>query len=162
MAHRCGDPQLIGYSLTNLAMLRADRGDGRAVLDLASSALAHERALSPKVRVMAKVYAAQGHALLGQRDRCDRALDDAAGLVDLVDDEELWGDACRRTPGYLEIQRATCYGRMGLVSEAAGLWDGLLRQVPASSRRDYGVYRARQATALAAGGEPEQAVRPRR
>lgn len=159
MAHRCGDPQLVGYSLTNLAMLRADLRDGPAVIALASSVLANERALSPKVRVMAMVHAAHGHALLGQRDQCDRALDGAARLVDLIDDDALWGNACRRTPGYLEIQRATCYGRMGLAAQAVDLWDELLTRVPPSSRRDYGVYRARQGAALAVAREPEQAVR---
>jgi hypothetical protein len=56
------------------------------------------------------------------------------------------------------VQRATCYGRLGLTDAALKLWDRIIPGMPASSRRDVGVFRVRQAQALAAGGEPDQAV----
>jgi hypothetical protein len=59
--------------------------------------------------------AAHGYSLKNNRDECDRLLDQAAELLDQVDDEYPWG-SCLRTPGYLEIQRTTCYGRMGLAA----------------------------------------------
>nr|WP_319207271.1 hypothetical protein [Streptomyces sp. ME02-8801-2C] len=69
-----------------------------------------------------------------------------------------WGNACRRTPGYLEVQRATCYGRLGLGEEAVSLWDQVLEIVPGTARRDRGVYMARHATAAAGAGEPDHAL----
>jgi hypothetical protein len=38
------------------------------------------------------------------------------------------------------------------------MWEDIIPDIPASSRRDLGVYRVRQAHALADAGEPEQAV----
>ncbi|WP_189780423.1 hypothetical protein [Streptomyces capitiformicae] len=73
-------------------------------------------------------------------------------------DDLPWGNACRRTPGYLEVQRATCYGRLGLGVEAVSLWSQVLDVVPETARRDRGVYLARHATAAAGAGEPDQAL----
>ncbi len=158
MAHRCHDPQLVSYALTNKAMLRSDQGDGHGVIDFATAALADEPRLCPKMRVMAMVHAAHGHALLGERNACEHLLDAAGTLAERVDDDYPWGNACRRTPGYLDLQRATCYGRLGMATESLPLWDRLLTQPPGNSRRDYGVWRSRQAIAFASSREPEQAV----
>ncbi len=56
------------------------------------------------------------------------------------------------------MQRATIWARLGRTREGLGLWEQVIPDIPASSRRDLGVFRARQAQALAAAGEPEQAV----
>ncbi len=159
MAHRCHDPQLVSYALTNKALLFRDRRDGRGVLDLTTAALASGRVLCPKARLLAVVEATHGYALLGQRDACERLLDSAETLAARVDDDYSWGNDFRRIPGFLDLQRATCYGRLGMATESLPLWDRLLTRLPPSSRRDYGVWRARQAAALASSGEPEQAVR---
>jgi Helix-turn-helix domain len=149
MAHRCGDPDLISYALTNKAMLLTDAGGGQAVVDFGrAAAAAGPHRLLPKTRIMAAVQTAHGHSLTGERRECDRLLDDAARLG-AGDDEHVWGNACRRTPGWLEVQRATCYGRLGADREAARLWDQVLCGMP--------VFRARHAASLAATGEPEQA-----
>lgn len=150
----------VSYALTNKAMPAVDLGDGRAVLDYATAALADERRLCPKVRVLALVHQAHGHSLLpdGNRDVVDRLLEQAAGLVDQVDDDHPWGNACRRTPGYIDVQRATCYVRLGDHRDALTLWERILGTAPQSARRDNGVFWARQARALAAMPEPERVV----
>ncbi|MGH8900520.1 MAG: Twin-arginine translocation pathway signal [Egibacteraceae bacterium] len=160
LAHRTRDLQLVGYALVRKAMLRTDQRDGQGVIELAEAALADSGKLCPKVRMLAMQQAANGYSLVNDRGECDRLLDGAAELLDRVDDEYPWGNPNRRTPGlYPEVQRATCYGRMRLAAEAARLWEQLLPQLPSTRRRDYGVYRARQATALAGSQEPEQAVK---
>ena len=161
LAHRSGDPQLISYALTNKAMLALDQGDGRAVVDYAQAALARERGLSPKARVLALQHQAHGHAMLGRRDAADRLLDAAAALAGQVDDGYLWGNACRRTPHYVAVQRATCYGRTGRAADAAdaaALWDQVMDEMPESARRDNAVFRTRQAAALAVVPDPERVV----
>lgn len=160
MAHRSGDPQLISYALTNKAMLAIDLDDGRVVVDYAEAALVGETALCPKVCVLALVHQALGHAMVPgtTRDTVDRLLDRAAGLLDQVDDEHPWGNACRRTRGYIDIQRATAYVRMGAYREVIALWDQILGSASESAKRDNGVFWARQATALAAFPEPERVV----
>ncbi|MEV3857712.1 Twin-arginine translocation pathway signal [Streptomyces sp. NPDC050095] len=158
IAMRSRDPHLIGYSLVNQAQVRTDLGDGHAVIDLCEAALEDERRLVPKVRIMAMQQQAHGASLTGDRGAVDQLIDQAGRLLTRVDDDLPWGNACRRTPGYLEVQRATCYGRLGLGREAGALWSQVLGVVPESARRDRGVYMARQATAAAAAGDPDQAV----
>jgi len=157
-AMRSRDPHLIGYSLVNQAHVRADLGDGHAVVDLCEAALDDADRLVPKVRIMAMQQQAHGASLTGNRSAVDRLIDQADQLLPRVDDDLPWGNACRRTPGYLEVQRATCYGRLGLGAEAGALWSQVLDVVPETARRDRGVYLARQATAAAVAQEPDQAL----
>lgn len=158
IAVRSRDAHLIGYSLVNQAQVRTDLGDGYGVIDLCEAALDDGDLLVPKVRIMAMQQQAHGASLTGDRTAVDRLIDTAGGLLSRVDDDLPWGNACRRTPGYLEVQRATCYGRLGLGREAESLWSQVLAAVPGTARRDRGVYLARHATAAAAAREPDQAL----
>ncbi|MEE1769313.1 Twin-arginine translocation pathway signal [Streptomyces sp. JV185] len=158
IAMRSRDPHLIGYSLVNQAQVRTDLGDGHAVIDLCEAALDDAGSLAPKVRVMSLQQQAHGASLVSDRSSVDHLIDQADALLPRVDDDLPWGNACRRTPGYLEVQRATCYGRLGLGAEAGHLWSQVLAIVPETARRDRGVYMARQATAAAVAREPDQAV----
>ncbi|MFC9261305.1 Twin-arginine translocation pathway signal [Streptomyces hydrogenans] len=158
IALRARDPHLIGYAMINSAVVRTDLGDGAGVVDLCEAVLDDDRVV-PKIRVMAMQQQAHGASLLRDRIAVDRLIDDADRLLPQVNDDLPWGNACRRTPGYLEVQRATCYGRLGLGTEASNLWEQVLAAVPATARRDRGVYMAQHATAAATAREPEQAVR---
>ncbi|MFH8254452.1 Twin-arginine translocation pathway signal [Streptomyces roseolus] len=158
IALRARDPHLIGYAMVNSAVVRTDLGDGAGVVDLCEAALDEPAAVVPKIHVMAMQQQAHGASLLRDRAEVDRLIDQAGRLLPQVDDDLPWGNACRRTPGYLEVQRATCYGRLGLGVEASALWEQVLTVVPATARRDRGVYMARYATAAATAREPEQAV----
>ncbi len=159
LAHRSGNREAISCTLVDLAMAHTDRQAGRAAADLCVSALQDAHHIGPEVRVFALQQQAHGISLLPGRDRAevDRLLDDAGALVGQVDHEE-WGTACRRTPNYVEIQRATCYGRLGLADEASRLWDQLIPSQPGSSLRDVGVWTARHATARAQANDPDHAV----
>jgi hypothetical protein len=159
-AHRSQDVQLVAFALHCKAMLHADMKDGLGVLDLAGAGLRLQGHLCPKARVLLLEQAAHGLSLIPADDaagECSRLLDEAAGLVDAIDDDYPWGGNSR-TPRYVDVQRATICTRLGRVREALELWEKVIPDIPASSRRDLGVYRARQAQALAGAGEPEQAV----
>jgi len=162
MAHRSRDAQLVGYALANKASLCVDLRDGIGAVDLADAALAEPSALAPKVQVIARVHAAHGYSVLGDRRAVDYLLDGAAPLVGRVDDDLPWGDACRRTPGYLEVQRATCYGRLAgdkaAAHEADVIWSEVLAALPADQRRDRGVFQTRQAAAAATLGQPDRVL----
>ncbi|MFI6977385.1 Twin-arginine translocation pathway signal [Embleya sp. NPDC050154] len=158
LAHRADDRQLVGHALTNKAMVAMDAGDGQATVELTASALRDSKQLCAKVRVQAMQQAAHGHALLGERARVDILLDGAARLMGRVDDDFPWGNACRRSCDYIEIQRATCYSRMHLGAEAIRLWDQVLTALPPTSRRDGGVFLARQASALADQGRLAETI----
>jgi hypothetical protein len=159
-AHRSQDVQLVAFALHCKAMLHADMKDGPGVLDLVGAGLRLQGHLCPKARVLLLQQAAHGLSLVPSDDaagECSRLLDEAAGLVDAIDDDYPWGGNSR-TPRYVDVQRATIFTRLARAREALELWGQVLPDIPASSRRDLGVYRARQAQALAGAGEPEQAV----
>jgi hypothetical protein len=152
--------QLVCFALHNKAMLHADMRDGRGVLDLTGAALQHRTALCPKVQVLALQQAAHGTSLVGggnAGEACDRLLDEATGLLDAIDDEYPWGGACQ-TPRYVDVQRATVYTRLRRTRSALELWEEIIPAIPVPAHRDLGVFRARQAQALADAREPEQAV----
>jgi transcriptional regulator with XRE-family HTH domain len=157
LAHRAGDPQLVSYALTNKAMLAVDYEDGHAVVDFTQAALIDEDRLCPKVRVLALQHQAHGFSMLRDRAEADRLLDTADTLTGQADDDYPWGNACHRTPAYMAVQRATCYGRTGRADDAtaaAALWDQILDTSAAG--RDNAVFHARQAAALAEAGETER------
>ncbi|MQY12115.1 hypothetical protein SRB5_22450 [Streptomyces sp. RB5] len=138
--------------------MRTDLGDGLGVIDLCEAVLSEARRVVPKVRLMALQQQAHGASLTGDRHAVDQLIGEADRVLVLVDDDLPWGNACRRTPGYLEVQRATCYGRLGADADANGLWAQVLEAVPRTARRDQGVYLARYATSAAASGHPDQAL----
>jgi hypothetical protein len=138
-------------------MAFADAGQGAAVVDLCGAALLGDRHLSPEIQVFALQQQAHGASLLGDRRQVDALLERAGLLLDRVD-VEVWGTACRRTPGYVEVQRATCYGRLDLAAESDRLWQQIIPYAPLSARRDVGVWSARQSAACLDIGEPERAV----
>jgi tetratricopeptide (TPR) repeat protein len=157
LAHRCGERDAVACALVDRAMAFTDLGNAAAVIDLCQAALGDARHLAPEVQVFALQQHAHGASLRGDRSQVDLLLDQAGRLVDHVE-VEVYGTACRRTDGYVEVQRATCYGRLGLADDADRLWQQIIPAAPASARRDIGVWSARHAVAAARQGEPERAV----
>lgn len=156
LAHRSRDAGAVACALVDRAMARTDLGAGAAVVDLCAAALT-STALPAELHVFGLQQQAHGASLLGDRGEVDRLLDESARQLDRVDEEQ-WGTSCLRTPAYVEVQRATCYGRLGLASEAERAWEQIIPAAPSTSRRDVGVWVARQATAAATLCEPERAV----
>ena len=157
-AHRSRDPQLVAFALYCKAMLHTDMADGPGVIDLAGAGLAGG-SLIPKVRALLLQQEAHGHSLTRDASaagECGRLLGEAADLVGEIRDDYPWG-ACT-APGWIGTQKATVLTRLGHNREAAALWESVIPQVPASSRRDIGVFSVRHAQALAGAGEPEQAA----
>jgi transcriptional regulator with XRE-family HTH domain/tetratricopeptide (TPR) repeat protein len=157
LARRSGDREVVACALVDRAMAFTDLGEGRLVVDLCQSALLDTPRLSPEIRVFALQQQAHGASLLGDDRQVDRCLDQAARLLPRVD-AELWGTACQRTPSYVEVQRATCYGRLGKARQASRLWDEIMHVVPSDARRDIGVWSARRAVAAVALGELDRAA----
>ncbi|WP_327416137.1 helix-turn-helix transcriptional regulator [Streptomyces sp. NBC_01233] len=157
LAHRSRDREAVACALVDRAMARTDQAMGRAVVDLCEGALMDAPRLSPEVQAFALQQQAHGVSLLGGRRQVDELLDKAGRLVDAVD-VEVWGTACLRTPHYVEVQRATCYGRLGLAREADRLWQEIIPSAPPTARRDIAVWAGRQAVAAASLREPERAV----
>ncbi|WP_439681796.1 Twin-arginine translocation pathway signal [Embleya sp. MST-111070] len=157
LAHRSGNAHAVACSLVDRAMAHTDVGSGGAAVDLCANVLSVERQLPPELVVFALQQQAHGTSLLGDRAETDRLLDRAERIIRAVDVEE-WGTACLRTLHYVAVQRATCYGRLGLYADADRLWQQIIPSPVGPARRDAGVWSARQACAKAALGQPEAAL----
>jgi hypothetical protein len=131
MAHRSRDREAVACALVDRAMARTEQGMGVAVMDLCDSALMDAGHLSPELRVFALQQKAHGASIIGDRRQVDALLDAAGRFVDQVD-VEVWGVPCLRTPHYVEVHRATCYGRLGLAKEALGVWQQIIPDAPST------------------------------
>ena len=157
MAHRSRNREAVACALVDRAMARTDQGMGSAVMDLCDSALMDAGHLSPEIHVFALQQKAHGASIIGDRRQVDALLDTAGRFVGQVD-VEVWGVPCLRTPNYVEVHRATCYGRLGLAKEALGIWNQIIPAAPSTARRDVGVWVARQAALVASLQDPEWTV----
>jgi len=157
LAHRSGNARAVACSLVDRAMAYTDAGAGAAAVDLCANVLAVESRLPAELRVFALQQQAHGASVMKDRAETDCLLDAAERVLGQVTVEE-WGTACLRTPHYVRVQRATCYGRLGLHADADRLWQQIIPSSAGPARRDVGVWSARHARAMVALGDPEAAL----
>ncbi|MEU5158984.1 Twin-arginine translocation pathway signal [Streptomyces sp. NPDC020875] len=159
-AQTVADPDLQTYVLANLSYLHVEAGDGRAAVGLCERGLALPGA--PAVARMQLIYQqAHGYSVVGNRAAVDRLLDAAEATARSGPEQPPapWSRTAASTnPLFFDIQRATCYGRLGLHARARPLWERVVAGVPGGARRRVGVYLARQAIGYAVLGEPDHAV----
>ncbi|MFD0275649.1 DNA-binding protein [Kitasatospora sp. NPDC127111] len=155
-SNAAGDHELTVYITARKAQLAGDMKESLDAIDLAESA---QRIAPPGGRLlaMATVYAAHGHALLGDELACQRAYDEALELVigpkDVPVSRGRWLEAA-----YVEAQRARSLAVLGHYEAAVSGFDQAIRALPASFRRDRGVYLARSAGAQLRAVGPSQAA----
>ncbi|WP_195911046.1 helix-turn-helix transcriptional regulator [Streptomyces kaniharaensis] len=150
------DHELTVYITARKAQLAGDMKDPLEAVDLAESA---QRLAMPGSRLgaLGAVFGAHGHALLGDGLASQRGYDLALELVTRPGDTEV-----RRghwlNEAYVEAQRARSLSVLGDYEAATTGFDRAIRALPASFRRDRGVYLARSAGAQLHSVGPEQAA----
>ncbi|WP_457033128.1 helix-turn-helix transcriptional regulator [Kitasatospora sp. P5_F3] len=155
-SNAAGDQDLAVYTTARKAQLAGDMKDSLDAVDLAESA---QRMAAPGSRLsaMGAVYGAHGHAMLGDALACQRSYDQALDLVSRPSDSEVrrghWLDAA-----YVEAQQARSLSVLGHHQAAVTGFERAIRALPASYRRDRGVYLARAAVAQLYVAGPEQAA----
>lgn len=151
-----GDNDLSTYVMARKAQLAGDTADLVDVVDLAEAA---QRMARPRSRLaaVARTYEAYGHALRGDADESERAIDDVRNALDgAAADPTPWGVWLNAS--YVEVHRAQGLEALGKHNEAADAFAAAIRLMPDGYHRDRGVYLARQAVALAGARAPEQAA----
>ncbi|MEX2969882.1 helix-turn-helix domain-containing protein [Streptomyces sp. C184] len=152
-----GDDELAAYALVRRAELALYTGDSMATVQLAR--LAGQQARSARIRGLAAQREAQGHALVGDRDACRRALDRGAELTSGAappgDADPVLGSI--HLPDLTAFVAGWCMHDLGSPAEAVTLLGDGLDAIPAESRRARARYGARLALALANVGEIEPA-----
>jgi transcriptional regulator with XRE-family HTH domain len=155
-SHTVGDNDLTTYVMARKAQLAGDTRDLVDVVDLAEAARRMARPRS-RLAAVARTYEAYGHALRGDADESERAIDSVRNSLDsLGSDPTPWGVWLNAS--YVEVHRAQGLEALGKHAQAADAFATAIRLVPDGYHRDRGVYMARQAVALAGAHAPEQAA----
>ncbi|WP_435605046.1 helix-turn-helix domain-containing protein [Streptomyces sp. C10-9-1] len=156
-SHMSGDTDLTTYILARRSQLAGDMQDPIEAVDVAEAA---EDLAAPRSRlaVVAATYGAHGHALRRDPTMTQQAYEHALNLHASMDPDPsspwgVWLDAA-----YIDVQHAHSLAALGDHRGAAEGFRSAISRLPAGYHRDRGVYLAREATALAADGEAEQAA----
>ncbi|MFD6969149.1 helix-turn-helix domain-containing protein [Streptomyces sp. NPDC059949] len=157
LAERGGDLELAAYGMVRHALIRMNAGDALSTIALAERAQAAPAA-GPRVRGLAALREAQGHALAGSYGDCRRALDRARSLLDSSPNDgstRVLGTSSGGDP--VALATAGCLYDLGRRAEAAELFDRELGAVPDESRRLKTRWATRQTLARAAAGDIDHA-----
>ena len=156
--HELADDDMVASILSMRANAAWGYQDARRCIALSEASYRITTA-SPGVRALAAQQLARGHALTGDRERCERALDEAMRLSEqaATQPERTPPWIYYQSPARLEIQRAMCYRDLGLHARAADMLRRAIDELPATYRRDRGQYLARLAVALWRAGEQDEA-----
>ncbi|MFK0189536.1 helix-turn-helix domain-containing protein [Kitasatospora sp. NPDC090308] len=157
LARAGGNRHLAGYALVRRALITFYAGDAATTVALATAA--QDRRLPPRIRGLAALREAQGHALGGDRNRCLRGLERAEVLLDTADADRDEGpvigsaniaDPAAMTTGW-------CLFDLGHARRAAEVLDRECARIPLRAARARVRYGLRRALAHAGAGEAEHA-----
>lgn len=151
-----GDREIASYALVREAGLALYRQDPITTIELAQRAQREGRASTHTLGLAAR-REAQGHALAGDRDGCERALDCAAAFLDKsVVDTRAYPVLGSTAPDPLGLARGWALADLGMASEAAAILDREMARLPVTSRRARARFGARRSLAHALAGEIDQ------
>jgi transcriptional regulator with XRE-family HTH domain/tetratricopeptide (TPR) repeat protein len=152
---QAGLAQMEHHVLVRRALLAMYEGRAQETIDLAAQARANDGA-PPRLRCLAALREAQGHALAGDQSRCLRTLDMARSYAARADQQE----GTRLGPGtaldvHTALTEAWCLHDLGRHHAAIEILD---RQVPqlTESARSYARFAARRVLAHAAAGNIDE------
>jgi hypothetical protein len=156
------DAELAAYAYIRHANAAMYRDDGATTIDLARQAAHRADTQASRLQGLARQREAQGHALLGHRDDCLRALDRAREFFDAVPAtrpvttaEPVLGTATVADPSDLAL--GWCLHDLGHSEEAIAVLERHLARVPGSARRARARAAGRLALAHASVGDPKMA-----
>jgi hypothetical protein len=159
MGAAAGDTEMATYALIRQALVTLYRDDAAGTVDLARQAQADHR-VSRHVRGLAALREAQGHALACDYDQCMRALDHATELLGHTHHEAPEGPVGSTSIAGADLSTLVtgwCLHDLGRPQQAAEILDQQLAVMPATARRAYARFGARQALACVAAGDVEHA-----
>ncbi len=151
-----GDAVNIAYVLMRKANIACDLGSMVRAIGLTQAALRNATKVPPRIRALILGQQARAYALQGDRSACLRSAEEALREVTgSRANSDAIADYC--TPGYIEIQAATCSVDLGKPQEAIPVYRSALSSLPPAMRRDRGICLTRLAVAHAAEGDKRSA-----
>lgn len=153
LAEAGGDREIASYAFVREANFALYRQDPLTAIDLAQHAQ-QMRPASAHVLGMAARREAQGHALAGDRDAFERAMDRAEVLLDSsIVDTRPYPVLGTTAPNPLELARGWSLVDLGRATEAAEVLDREVPRLPVTSRRTRARFGVRRSLAHALAGE---------
>ena len=158
-AYEADDKRMLAWTTFRRSQQAVATGDAAEVIGLARAARRDEELLPAPMRAAIRVQEAYGHALDGNERSSQQLLDEAHtwAASDTVGDAR-GGHGSYCTPGYIEIQRASCWLATGKAKKAIPLYEGGLRTLPPVYQRNRAAAQSWLATAYFADGQLEQAA----
>jgi tetratricopeptide (TPR) repeat protein len=153
-----GDQRTIAYTLMRKASIATEAGmPGRGV-GMASAALAHREALTPRLRAVILRQRAQASAALGESEAASRDADAAVDEAVAGTSQEEDDSAPYCSPVYAAMEAGAVRLRLGQPADALAVLERILPQWSDSSQpRDHALFLARLAQAYAALGDRDRA-----
>lgn len=156
LASAGGDQEIASYAFVRKAGLALYRQDSISTIELAQRAQLNDR-VGPRTLALAARREAQGHALTGDRDSYERALDRAITLIDSAGRETRAYPVLGSTaPDPIELANGWSLCDLGRPREAAAVLDRALTRLPTSARRSRARFGVRRSLAHAMSGEVDQ------
>lgn len=151
-----GDDEIASYAFVRRAGLALYRQDAIGTIELARRAQRDDR-VGRRTLALAARREAQGHALAGDRDSYERALDRAVALLDSAGPESRAYPVLGSTaPDPIELANGWSLCDLGRPREAAAVLDRAMTGLPASARRSRARFGVRRSLAHAMSGEVDQ------
>ncbi|WP_322768327.1 helix-turn-helix transcriptional regulator [Frankia sp. Cr1] len=153
-ATAAGDRDLASYALVRHALIALYRRDACRTVALARRAQSH-REVAPRVLGLAAQREAQGHALAGDYDDCQRALERARDLLAVAgpDGSGLPVLGSSTVPDSVDMVTAWCLYDLGRPQQAVDMLQQELARVPATAARARTRFAVRLSMARAAVGD---------
>jgi hypothetical protein len=157
-AQAANDTAMQGYVLLKKSQMAYDRRDACRVAMFAEAAQHGPWQLPAAIRAEVTQQEVVGMAMLGEPlSAIERQTDEARRWL-----MQAAGEPCGAVNAYftmetLSLRTAACYTEAGKPKRAAELFEEIL-STGTLSRRDFGFFNARRATALALSGEPDEAA----
>jgi transcriptional regulator with XRE-family HTH domain len=152
------NPQLASWALVRRAEIALYQQDALSIIELSRRAQ-RDRTVSPRILGQAARCEAQGHALAGDLDNHQRALDRAARLLtegDPADDPvTMLGSAS--VDNQISLTQGWSLFDLGRPAEGAAVLDRQTMDIPETARRARARFGARRALAHAYSGEVDHA-----
>ena len=151
-----GDREIESYAFVREAGLALYRQDPKSTIDLARQA---QRVGRPTARTLGLALRreAQGHAIAGDRDACERAMDRAVELLDQsTSDGVKYPVLGSTTADPIGLARGWALCDLGRAVEAAEILDREITRLPDAARRNRARFGTRRSLAYALAGEIDQ------
>lgn len=157
-AQAANDTAMQGYVLLKKSQMAYDQRDAHRVAMFAEAAQHGPWRLPSAIRAEVTQQEVVGMAMLGEPlSSIERKTHEAQRLLMQAADEPGGRVNSYFTMETLALRTAACYTEAGKPRQAAELFDEVISQ-GTLSHRDFGLFSARRATALALSGEPDEAA----